>query len=211
MSIVAHFETAGVRGDICFYQPEPGAPVEITVKLEGLGEQFFSQSFDWGISEYPVQFGAYPDFPCSDDALGNIYEPIACPENVSENCRYGDLGERLGQISYTGGKQMFTDGVLDLYGPNSPIGRSIVLRRTTSNTNPLTCANIEYQGISLHTLRAGFDGQLNGDVILRRQNGRSGVTLNVDLFTSCIGPNPGPGPLMWSLRHGTCDNIGAVS
>ena len=77
---------------------------------------------------------------------------------------------------------------------------------------PQTCANIEYTGISLQTLRAGFNSSyLNGEVILRRQNGRSGMTFNVNLYSGCNGSVVGPGPLSWSLNRGKCDMIGEVS
>lgn len=211
VNIVAKFETGGIRGEICFYQAERGAPVQITVKLQGL-DQYEPHPFEWMINMFPVQFGMYPDFPCSAGSLGGVYSPTGCPPNVSDNCVYGNLGERLGLIQTTEYPQVFTDSVLNLYGPDSPIGRSIVLRRPFSNRRiPVTCANIEYQGISLQTLRAGFNGNLSGDVILRRKEGRSGVTLNVDLYTACNASIVVGDPLNWSLRSGTCENIGPVS
>lgn len=214
MNIVARFDMNGLSGDICFYQAEPGAPVTITVKLNGL-DQIYPHSYDWMIASYPIRFVNYPDFPCSDAMLGEVYDPIDCPENKSENCVYGDLGERLGPITSTTNKsQTLVDDVLDLYGPNSPIGRSIVLRRQGNNMIPFACANIEYQGISMTTLRAGYNDLVNGDAILRRANGRSGMTLNVDLFTACNGTglvNDDGTPLNWYLRSGSCENPGPVS
>ena len=217
MSVTAHFETGGVRGTICFTQEFPGASVIITVRLYGLEEQFAPQEFDWNIHEYPVGFSEYPDFPCSNSELGGIYEPASCPIEPRPGHRgvpicYGNLGERHGLLKATSEPQVFTDNVLDLFGPYSPIGRSVVLRDTVRRNNPFTCANIEYQGITLQTLRAGFGSNLNGDVIFRRQEGRSGTTLQVDLFTACNATEPfidGP-PLGWYLRTGTCDNIGPV-
>ena len=214
MSIVAHFAMNGISGHICFYQAEPGAPVTITVKLNGL-DQIYPQSFDWMIANYPIQYVNYPDFPCSDDKLGDIYRPVECPYPFNTStCVYGNLGERLGAITSTTTTQTFEDGVLDLYGPNSPIGRSIVLKRQNNNRIPFACANINYQGISLTTLRAGFNDLVNGDVILRRANGRSGMTLNVDLFTACNDTgvaNDDGSPLNWNLRSGSCNNPGPVS
>ena len=212
MSIVAKFETGGIRGEICFIQDERGAPVKITVKLQGL-EQYEPQMFDWMITEYPVRFAEYPDFPCSDDTLGGTYSPTECPPNASEACIYGNLGERLGLLKSTSDTQMFVDThenytTLDLFGHISPIGRAIRLRHTGRNT-PFTCANIEYQGISLQTLRAAFNGNLNGDVIFRRQSGRSGVTLHVDLASACNAIDLDGSVLHWSLRVGSCN--GSVS
>ena len=207
MSIVAKFETGGIRGEICFFQEEPGAPVKVTVKLQGL-ERFEPQEYDWEIHEYPVRFAEYPDFPCSEMTLGDVYTPTECPENSTSTCRYGDLGERLGRLKTTSEPQMFTDNVLDLFGHITPIGRSILLRHTIpGREDPFTCANIEYQGISLQTLRAGFNDELNGDVIFRRQSGRPGTTLHVDLVSACPPRSfdlTGVA-LEWSLRDGSCD------
>ena len=216
MSIVAKFETGGIRGEICFIQEERGAPVKITVKLQGL-EQYEPQMFDWMITEYPVRFAEYPDFPCSDDTLGGTYSPTECPPGASPSCIYGNLGARLGLLESTSETQMFVDyrhenyTVLDLFGHISPIGRAIRLRHTAApgRNTPFTCANIEYQGISLQTLRAAFNKQLNGDVIFRRQSGRSGVTLHVDLASACFGIDLDGLPLHWSLRVGSCN--GTVS
>ena len=116
MNVIARFFMAGVLGDISFYQPERGANVEITVDFQKL-EQFYPQSFKWSIREYPVP---YSFFPCAD--LGAVYAPIPCPANTSQNCVYGNLGERLGPILSTeiNRTQTFSDSVLDLYGPNTP-------------------------------------------------------------------------------------------
>lgn len=216
MIVTAHFETGGVRGTICFAQELPGAPVVITVRLDGLYEQFSPQMFDWEIREYPVGFSEYPDFPCSD--LGGVHEPAPCPVPSRRGGRgifpcYGNLGERLGLLKATSEPQVFTDDVLDLFGPYSPIGRSVVIQETVRRGLPVSCANIEYQGITLQTLRAGFGTNLNGDVIFRRQEGRSGTTLQVDLYTACNATNSpivDDSPLRWYLRAGTCDRIGPV-
>ena len=212
MSIVAKFETGGIRGEICFIQARRGAPVKITVKLQGL-EQYEPQMFDWMLTEYPVRFAEYPDFPCSDDTLGGTYSPTQCPPGAPSACIYGNLGARLGFLKSTSEPQTFTDyprdniTVLDLFGHISPIGRAIRLRHTAAlgRNTPFTCANIEYQGISLQTLRAAFNDELNGEVIFRRQSGRSGVTLHVDLASACFGVELAMSPLHWSLRVGSCD------
>ena len=194
-------------GDISFYQPERSANVEITVDLQNL-DLYYPQSFSWSIREYPLPYGRFPFFPCTDADLGDVYAPIDCPDNTSQNCVYGNLGERLGPIRSTENKiQTFSDDVLDLYGPNTPIGRSIVIERETV----LACANIDYTGISLQTLRAGFNSPaLHGEVILRRQNGRPGTTFYAELYPGCDGIDLGAS-LSWSLNRGNCDDIGPVS
>ena len=211
MSVTAHFEMGGIRGKICFDQADFGSPVVITVELDGLKSQYAPQRFDWQILEYPVPFSKYPDFPCSD--LGDTYEPFPCePDQIDTPPCCGNLGQRLGLLRATSKPQVFTDDDLNLFGAFSPIGRSIVLRDTVREGIPIACANIEYQGISLQTLRAGFSGpELNGDVIFRRQNGRAGTTFHVDLYSACNHTLLDGSDLNWSLRTGTCDNIGGVS
>lgn len=210
MSIVAKFEMGGVRGEICFYQKRPGTNVTITVKLEGL-EQFAPEEFPWDIHTYPVKFGLYPDFPCSAEDLGMEYMCV-----IDQPCEYGNLDGRHGPLVSTNMKQVFEDDVLNLYGWESPIGRSIVIKRE-GTFEPWICANIEYQGISLSTLRAPFDnggGNLNGDVIFRRANGRPGTTLNVCLNRQCDATFPDGAELDWYLRTGSCSNystLGPVS
>ena len=206
MNVIARFYMDEIIGDISFYQPERGANVEITVDLQNL-DRFYPQSFSWSIREYPVPYGMFDFFPCAD--LGAVYAPIPCPANTSQNCVYGNLGERLGPILSTeiNRTQTFSDSVLDLYGPNTPIGRSIVIERETV----LACANIDYTGISLQTLRAGFNSPaLHGEVILRRQNGRPGMTFSVEFYPGCDGIDLGAN-LSWSLNRGNCEDVGPVS
>ena len=194
MSLTAHFETGGIRGKICFSQPDPGVDVTITVELEGL-DQFLPQRIGWGISTFPVKFSEYPDFPCAQSDIGGTVDP------------YGDLSGRHGGIrSDVDGPQVFVDKAddLSLFGPNSPVGRPVVLY--SNRGPPIACANIEYQGISLQTLRASFNGpNLMGEVIFRRQNGRSGATLNVALYEACNSSLVDIGKLNWYLRVGSCD------
>lgn len=212
MSVSAYFETGGVRGEICFTQPEPGANVTITVKLRGL-DQYEPQTFNWNIHEFPIRYSEYIDFPCSQGITGRVFgDADLCPDvvmNVDRNCQ-GALGERLLSLDPTSEPQVFTDNVLNLFGPYSPIGRSIVIRDSVRGGNPLTCANIEYQGISMQTLRADFGENLQGDVIFRRQSGRAGTTLRYRLFPTCDSILVDGPTLRWYLRTGTCDNIGEV-
>ena len=218
MSVSARFEMAGIRGEICFTQPYPGADVTITVKLKGL-EQYEPQEFDWSIHEFPVEFTEYLDFPCAPTRVGRIYgDPDLCAgdrQNVVERGCIGNVGFRNSPLKATSEPQVFTDRNLTLFGPDSPIGRSIVIS-STLRIPPIACANIKYQGIKLHTYRAGLNDGLSGDVILRRQNGRSGTTLRAEFTASCDSnlqitvDQPLP-ELLWYLRSGTCDNIGPVS
>ena len=217
MSLTAYFNMGGIRGEICFTQAEPSANVTITVKLDGL-RQFEPQPFDWNIHEQPVRFSEYLDFPCSELTTGGVYGPESeCDQqtNLVGGLCLGAVASRVGSLVSTSTRQVYSDGVLSLFGPYSPVGRSVVIRDTVRGGLPIACANIEYQGISLQTLRAGFSGELHGDVILRRQNGRPGTTLRVELRPSCgssLSTAEGMQPqLRWELRNGTCDDIGTVS
>lgn len=220
ITLKAHFEMGGIRGEFALHQPEPGAPVTYTFDVTGL-EQYESQAIsEYNILSNPVQFVEYPDFPCAN--LGLVMgPPDVCtamnPEQTAKECP-GRIGFRNAaplNTSRGAGPLTVTDtgeGALDLYGPYSPLGRPIVIGTSARTQSPIACANIGYQGTSLFTLRAGFSDTLQGDVILRRQNGLPGATIRVQLGASCtatlVSPLP---PLDWYLRSGTCDDPGSVS
>ena len=213
----------GVSGTIQFYQPEPGQPVQIHVQLTGLDQ--FTDRYPWRVYMYPVRFGLLRDFPCSAQEVGERYDPtgVGNPPNYDEacandtdNCQVGDLSGKLGTLTDQDW-QSFTDSRLSLFGPQSIVGRSIVIQRQGPPETRWVCANIEYNGVKLQTTRFPFsDGPLQGDVIFRRVKGRDDVKILVDLYridngsVNSINHN-------WNLRTGTpgedgnCDAVGHVS
>lgn len=214
----------GVRGSIQFYQAFPGEPVRIHVNLDGLDQ--FSDRYPWHIHDFPVRFGLLRDFPCSAEEVGGHYDPtgVGNNENYTElcaanpdNCEVGDLGGKLGALVNNQPWQSFDDPRLSLFGPQSIVGRSIVIHRQGPGEPRWVCANIEYNGVRLITMRAPFqNGPLQGDIIFRRVEGRADTTISVDLYRIDNGSLDSMNH-SWNLRvgapdeNGNCGTLGHVS
>ena len=213
----------GVLGSVLFYQRKPGAPVEVHVKLEGLEQ--YTETHPWHVHNFPVRYGLLRDFPCSEAELGPHYDPTnaalnnpnyeaECAANASF-CEVGDLGGRLGNIR-PGGPKYYVDPHLDLFGARTIIGRSLVIHR--ENGERWICGNIEYGGVTKDSIRYAFDqpGPLQGDVIIRRIEGRTEASIHVELYR--IDGVGGPSfNHSWNLRvpgkamDGNCSALGHVS
>lgn len=210
-SATAYFEMNGVKGTVAISQNGLYDPAKITVQLSGLPRQNVpNQKFDWEIHEYPVRYSLLRDFPCSAEEVGEIFDPwntldnplydTDCKNNRS-NCAVGDLGGKVGYLLNTNTLQSFRYPGLQLRGPFSPVGRSIVIfyYLNDNTTLPLACANIERQGLKIVTLKATFrePGRVQGDVFLRYVDGRSEVTIYADLYRL----DGGHGENIWTLRE----------
>ena len=98
-------------------------------------------------------------------------------------CEVGDLAGRNGRLRNDQPWQTFEDPFLDLYGPYSPIGHSVLIHRGDSTGERFICANVEYNGVRVDTLRAAINnGPYQGEVILRRVEGMDDATIEVDIY-----------------------------
>lgn len=218
-NVVARFDMNGVKGYIQFYQPNAGAPVTITVDLWGLDE--YAEAYQWHIHEFPIYYPGLNRFPCSEKYLGGHYDPLGaandsdytarCAANP-DNCEVGDLSGRLGPIKPKRERQEFVDEGLDLCGPLSPLGRSIVLHRMGA-AGRWVCASlglgVPYSGARVQTAKYIFNGLFQGEILFRRVEGVSlfeTFLFASDNITTVMGLNE----TLWSLRRGTCDNPGLV-
>lgn len=186
----------GIQGTIQFYQRSQSSDVVITVKLNGLS-QYGNEMWGWHIHDFSINWGLLEQNPCSSANIGGHYDP----ENRSSNpnyrtlcaandslCEVGDLGSRHGRLRFSQSSYRFVDTKLNLYGPYSPIGRSVLIHRTYGFR--YACANIEYDGEnSLETYRATFpcnpyeqSPSFQGEIIMRRSGSRCGVNLEVNLY-----------------------------
>lgn len=216
-SVAAYFEMNGIKGTVTITQDGLYNPAAITARLSGFPRKNVLQSYDWVIHEYPVRYSLLRDFPCSDAELGDVFDPldqrnVDCTNDTSK-CAVGDLGGRVGYLLSNLSVQTFQYPGLQLRGPFSPVGRSIVIYSKQANISvPLACANIERQGLKIVTLRASFQhpSRIQGDVFFRFVDGRSEVTIYADLYR-LDGGQPNQGENIWTLREsiqpGVCNTL----
>ena len=184
----------GVRGYVQFIQTTRSSPVQIHVNLQGLDQ--FSESYPWHVHDYPVRNALLRDHPCSPDEVGGHYDPrnamdnpnypIECNQNNATACEIGDFSNKLGYLRNDQQWQVFEDPNLNLYGPESIIGRSLVIHRGISPRNRWICANIEYLGAHVDILRASIAGKgaqiaYQGELIIHKVAGRDDATIYVDI------------------------------
>lgn len=186
----------GVSGTVSFAQSQPGQPVEIHASLMGLDR--YTDEYQWSVRNYPVRSSLLVDFPCSSQNLGGVFY---------------DVDNAVGPLDYEAQDQTFTDPMIQLSGPRSIIGRSLVIEREGGVPGDFVCANIEQLGARREILRAPFDnGVIQGDVVFRYAVGRDDVVIEADLFR-VDGQDLGSVNNTWSLHYGTvnesnsCANI----
>ena len=221
----------GLRGTITFHQRKVSEPVTIVVNMRGLN-QANDTRYGWHVHEYPVTFGVLRDTPCSQEQVGGHYDPLnraSSPSyandcrNRKELCEVGDLAGKFGPLLSNRSMYTFTDTNLNLYRSYGIVGRSIIIHEM--NGDRLACGNIDYDGNTrVDTYRAPFpnpnrarlpNAPLQGDIILKRPQGKAQVTLHAELYR--IDGGPVNMPFRWSLRtgspgdDGSCSNLGRVS
>lgn len=220
----AYFDMNGVTGTISFYQERKDVkPVKITVKLMGLDQ--FEGQLGWHVHEWPINFGLLEFGPCSNEEVGGHYDPFQSAASVNytqrcasdpDECEVGDLSGRHGLLNSSLTEFCFDDYHLDLYRAFGITGRSIVIH--TEDDERVACANLEYSDGSLvSTYRAFFpydqtiqSNTLQGDIILKRIEGKAGMTLHAELYRVDGGPRINQS-FEWSLRLGKPGPMGDCS
>lgn len=200
------FSQGGVEGNVNFFQPQPGAPVQIHVNLLGL--ERFPDGFQWRIHQDPIHTSLLKDFRCSTSEVGGVF-----------GNGLGDLSARLGTLRPDQPWQTFTDPNITLFGSQSIVGRPLVISREDGGSGNFICANIEQLGAKVQTLRAGFNnGVIQGDVIIRLVTGRDDALVHADI-RRIDPPNTNINSMghTWSLHSGSsgennsCTNVDIVS
>lgn len=206
----AVFSQGGISGNVLFVQEKPGAPVKIHVNLMGLDQ--YSDAYRWSIREFPVRTSLLRDFPCAEESIGGVYNPanvnLACTNTADSVCPTGDLTTKLGPIVFNMPWQVFEDPSLILTGPDSILGRSVVIDREDGPEGAFICANIEQLGVRRETLRAAFDNSaIQGDVIVRFSTGRDDAKLEADLHRLDGGSSTGIMGFLHSSINNTCEGL----
>ena len=135
-SAVAIFNFGGVTGTIRFVQNQ--GSVEITVDLQNV-----EYHDSWHIHTLPVDLSINPQIRCSDDLIGQPYDPLNatqsndnyeanCTSNITY-CAVGDLYRKFGRIPTE--RTTLTDdtGLLSLTGRFGIIGRSVKIHSINSS------------------------------------------------------------------------------
>lgn len=218
INVQAVFDMGGVTGYVQFYQRAPGQPTELNVNLEGLDQ--FAGTYPWHAHDFPVREALQKDFPCSAEELGGHYDPFdagsnpdyatICNTNNQSACEVGDFGRKVGRLRNDMTQQFYVDNELDLYGPNSVVGRALVIHYPEEPNDRFICANIEPVGCRNKNLRAAFDnGQIQGDVVIRHTAGKDSAKIYVDVY-SVNNTEDGIRSLALYLGRaegGSCDNL----
>lgn len=130
-----------VSGKMEFLQQTGYGITDIEVTLEGLE----------GVSDYQIHMTPVMEileFPCEENTLYGVYNPYNIPKNgipngTPDELRVGDLSGKFGVFDgLTPIQKVYqNDTNLSIFGPNSILGRSLVLHSKTGRR--LACSTIE--------------------------------------------------------------------
>ncbi|CAG5928887.1 unnamed protein product [Menidia menidia] len=156
----------GIKGFFHFHQASPFDVTKMTVNLENLGKI---------VGPFHVHLFPLPSVGssmCSNDDVGGHWNPFKIDKNdimypkqpgsTHDKYEMGDLSAKHMSLE---GKDavnvMFTDFNLPLFGPNSIVGRSVVIHKVDGSRH--VCASIGYPG-EVMTGKAIFQGLVVGEV-----------------------------------------------
>ena len=219
---MCHFDNGGVFGTVHLLQRRRNsAKTKLGVKLDGLDELPGDDEYGLCVTDYPADFNTVD--PCAEAIVGDVYNPegidrmipgytMRCRNNHTE-CAVGDLSIRHGlrplEGNDTGTLVEYRDRNLNLYGPNTVVGRAMILKRLDTNQT-LSCCNIEMP-TNARILRADFDGAYQGEITITLPQydyfdytKNENTIIMVDLERIDGGPANIP-MLGWQLQRGYAD------
>lgn len=178
----------GIKGYLHFRQASPFDVTEFRLNLTNLQ----SRVGPYHVHNFPVPSVRSP-LPsiCSNDNLGghwnpfrlNMSDPTYPKVPGSTNDMY-EIGDLSGKHMFLTGRDevdaVFNDSSLPLFGPNSIVGRSIVIHQV--NGARFVCASIGYPG-DVSVARARFRSPVVGEIwfIQLKDNPLSDVSIFIDL------------------------------
>lgn len=159
----------GIKGSLRFRQPSPFDVTEFRLSLTNLR----SRVGPYHVHNFPLRSVRSPvSSICSNDDLGGHWNPFGLntseptypklPGSTFDMYEIGDLSGK--HMFLTGLNQVeaaFNDSSLPLFGPNSIVGRSIVIHR--GDGARFVCAGIGYPG-DVSVARARFRGPVVGEI-----------------------------------------------
>lgn len=210
------------NGQVWFSQAVPKGPVTINVSLMNLN----SLAGGYHVHILPIKPGSAE--PCSNANILGHFNPLAW--NISDSpapgagtvdqYEMGDISGKFGMLNGLKQSQaIYTDPNMALTGPNSIVGRSLVVHY--SNGSRMRCADIlaERDTDGQWTIaKAVFNGTVTGTVRLHQQmfpDGSTGdVTLGVTLQSSARQNTPVASLFIADNRissiNGQCNSVGGT-
>ena len=169
---VAKFEHDGIRGHISISQASPFHPAILDVELGGLHD--VAGSFH--IHEFPVPTRhELDDVTCAQ--TGGHFNPYNVDKSTSPGVATGsvdqyEVGDLSGKFGDLKGRERvqgkFVDPSLNLWGPNSVLGRSVVIHHSPVPSR-WVCTNIELEGSNMMTAVVTFTYPIGGRIIFRQE------------------------------------------
>lgn len=196
--VSAVVDMRGIRGYLSFRQNSPFDLTTVRVNLTNLRGM---------VGGYHVHMFPLPSLRtpvsrmCSNDNVGGHWNPFAIdtsdpsypmgPGSTHDMYEVGDLSSKHGSLANrTEVDQSFTDFNLPLFGPNSVVGRSVVLHLQADGSR-YACTNVGYPG-QVVVGRARFQSPLVGEIVFTQlsANPLSDVSIFLDLAYSDPGMVP---------------------
>jgi len=139
--VTASFDNAGITGHIVFSQASMNGPLTVAVDLLGLE----GGAGGYHVHSFPISSG------CGAESTGGHFLSAAGVDIGDLSGKHGSLAG-LDSVTKT-----FEDDELTLFGPQSIIGRSIVIHRNENGNPRWVCADIGYPR-EVKTVVADFFG-----------------------------------------------------
>ena len=202
----------------------------VNVLLDGLDGLPGSDEYGFCVTEYPADYNTAN--PCAAAVVGDVYNPEGVDMSLTDypdrcredhdDCAVGDLATRLSPLTGndTGTLVGLKDFNLNLFGPNTVIGRGMSLKRLDTDET-LACCNIVVP-TNKRILRAEFNnGVFSGEIKIivpqynyfdyTRNEENTIIMVDLERIDGGIANIP---MLRWNLRRGIanpdCGNVGGV-
>ena len=210
-----------MSGNVHFLQRRRNSQkIKVGVELDGLDALPGDDEYGFCITDYGIALNS-PD-PCAASAVGDLFNPegidtslvdypMRCQGDHSE-CAIGDLATRHSPLTGNDTDTFveYRDFNLNLYGPNSIVGRTMTLKRLDTD-EILSCCAIEVP-TNVRTLRAHFDGGVfRGDVVMivpqydYLDYTKTDIT-NIQIDMERIDGGPANIPMLgWQIQSGFAD------
>ena len=222
MQAVCQFDNNRVCGTVHLLQRrENSEKTRLNVMLGGLDELPGDDEYGFCITEFPSDYNTVD--PCAAAIVGDIYNPegvdmslVDYPDRCQMNhtqCAIGDLATRHDPLTGNDTNTLvgLKDFNLNLYGPNTVVGRGMSLKRLDTDET-LACCNIEIP-TNTRVLRAPFNnGVFSGEITITvpqydyldyTRNENTIISVDLERIDGGVANIP---MLGWNLRRGVADS-----